>query len=238
MGDLHGANRALTQCLERSGFDLRKDVLIQLGDVVDGHEEVFECVETLLTIPRLIAIRGNHDQWFRIFFETGHHPVGWKRGAGATARSYMGRVDKKLLIHRATSGYKPWLNPGDIPRQHQNFFRRQRLFYLDDAGRCFVHGGFGRDMRLERQRSVVFYSDRGLWTDATRFEGAHLPMKESFESVFIGHTSTTNRKTDQPIYAAGIWNLDTGAGNIGRLTIMDVETKEFWQSDPVGELYP
>lgn len=35
-----------------------------------------------------------------------------------------------------------------------------------------------------------------------------------------------------------VWNIDTGAGFKGKLTIMDADTKEFWQSDPVPELYP
>jgi len=48
MGDIHGAYRALVQCLQRSGFDYQYDILIQLGDIVDGHDEVFECVEELL----------------------------------------------------------------------------------------------------------------------------------------------------------------------------------------------
>jgi serine/threonine protein phosphatase 1 len=32
--------------------------------------------------------------------------------------------------------------------------------------------------------------------------------------------------------------MDTGAGWAGKLTIMDVQTKEYWQSDPVQSLYP
>lgn len=35
-----------------------------------------------------------------------------------------------------------------------------------------------------------------------------------------------------------VWNLDTGSGFSGKLTIMDIDTKEFWQSDFVRELYP
>jgi hypothetical protein len=35
MGDIHGAYKALKQCLKRSGFDFHKDMLIQLGDIVD-----------------------------------------------------------------------------------------------------------------------------------------------------------------------------------------------------------
>ena len=35
-----------------------------------------------------------------------------------------------------------------------------------------------------------------------------------------------------------VWNLDTGGGWLGKLTIMDIDTKQFWQSDFVYELYP
>jgi serine/threonine protein phosphatase 1 len=35
-----------------------------------------------------------------------------------------------------------------------------------------------------------------------------------------------------------VWNIDTGAGFHGKLTALDISTKEFWQSDPVPALYP
>ena len=34
-----------------------------------------------------------------------------------------------------------------------------------------------------------------------------------------------------------VWNLDTGAGFNGRVTMMDIDTKIFWQSDPIPSLY-
>ncbi|MET0786893.1 MAG: metallophosphoesterase, partial [Paenisporosarcina sp.] len=60
LGDVHGNYKGLMQCLKRSGFNNEKDTLIQLGDVVDGFSESFECVEELLKIKNLISIRGNH----------------------------------------------------------------------------------------------------------------------------------------------------------------------------------
>ena len=33
-------------------------------------------------------------------------------------------------------------------------------------------------------------------------------------------------------------NLDTGGGWFGKVSIMDVKTKEFWQSDNGRTLYP
>lgn len=38
--------------------------------------------------------------------------------------------------------------------------------------------------------------------------------------------------------AANVWNIDTGAAYKGPVTVMNVETKEFWQSDDAYTFYP
>lgn len=40
-----------------------------------------------------------------------------------------------------------------------------------------------------------------------------------------------------PVFVDRVINIDTGAGTNGRLTIMDVETKKYWQSDLVNTFY-
>ena len=63
-----------------------------------------------------------------------------------------------------------------------------------------------------------------------------------YTEVFIGH-SATNRgigllgNSFVPLQVTNLWNMDQGAGWNGKLSIMDVDTKEFWQSDNVQELY-
>jgi serine/threonine protein phosphatase 1 len=42
----------------------------------------------------------------------------------------------------------------------------------------------------------------------------------------------------EPIYGGHVWNLDTGGGWEGKLTIMDIDTEQYWQSDFVYTLYP
>jgi serine/threonine protein phosphatase 1 len=37
--------------------------------------------------------------------------------------------------------------------------------------------------------------------------------------------------------AVNVLKIDTGARQDGRLTIMDIRTKEYWQNDVVEELY-
>jgi serine/threonine protein phosphatase 1 len=245
MGDIHGAHKALLQCLERSGFDRSKDRLIQLGDIVDGHNDVFECVEELLKIPKLIAIKGNHDNWLNDFILTAYHPTQWTHGGDATARSYLRLIGKKDKIFRIGSGYKTALNPGDIPESHRKFFNSQPLYYIDEFNNCYVHGGFNRHLEFEGQWPETYYWDRELWSAALSYQVVerHRDNKEFhmvplFNKVFIGHTPTINWKTDKPMRAANIYNLDTGCGHWGRLTIMDTVSGKFWQSDPANELYP
>jgi serine/threonine protein phosphatase 1 len=246
MGDIHGAHKGLMQCLERCNFDPSSDTLIQIGDIPDGFDEVFECVEQLLTINRLISIRGNHDDWLLDFIENGQHPGGWAYGGKGTILSYAKRLDREIKIFSTGNGVrKTSFNPGDIPLHHQNFFKAQKLYHIDEMNNCFVHGGFNRWTAFHGQPAQNYLWDRDLWKDALQYqtvafnesEPALFYLHDHFNEIYLGHTPTTNWQTDQPMRAINIFNMDTGSGHGGRLTVMDVETKEYWQSDMVDELY-
>ncbi len=47
--------------------------------------------------------------------------------------------------------------------------------------------------------------------------------------------STLRWNSDRTIQFGNICNIDTGAGSAGRLTIMEVTTKKFWQSELPGK---
>jgi serine/threonine protein phosphatase 1 len=59
-----------------------------------------------------------------------------------------------------------------------------------------------------------------------------------YEEIFIGHTPTTNYNVETPMHKCNVWNLDTGAAFGGRISVMDVQSKKYWQSDVVQQLYP
>jgi len=243
MGDVHGGYKAMKQCLERSSFNYDTDLLIQLGDIADGHDQVYECVEELLTIKNLVVLKGNHDEWFFEFMQTGYHPDQWRQGGAATVKSYLRLIGKETLIQRSGEGYKTALNPGDIPGTHQNFFRQQHLYYIDESNNCFVHAGFDRHQPFKGQRLENYFWDRTLWMSALSYKKEIQGGRKNkfniltpFNEIFIGHTSTIQWNTDQPMHAANIWNLDTGGGHGGRLTIMEAQTKTYWQSDPIDSI--
>jgi serine/threonine protein phosphatase 1 len=247
IGDVHGAYKALLQVLERAPIK-KGDTIIQLGDIADGWSEVYECVELLISMQsdyNMIFCKGNHDEWFDEWLKKGIHPVSWLQGAEATAQSYARHADRPIHIIPSTGGFRVGMAYTDIPQTHIDFFNKQHLYYKDDNNRLFVHGGFNRHYTLEENKKTpfLFYWDRDLWAGALSYKSMKssdtlkYKIKEPVTEVFIGHTATTNWDTDLPMKAANIWNLDTGAGFRGKLTIMNVETKEFFQSDEVSELY-
>lgn len=224
IGDIHGNLKALNQCLERCDYNPQTDLIIQLGDVADRYPDTAGVVEKLLTVPNLIAIRGNHDQWTMNWLLTGSKEAAWlNNGGNETVDSYS-RIGDCIDSAR-----------------HRNFFCDIQVnYHIDEKNRIFVHGGFthpkGPGHDLIKDQCLW---DRSLWSDT--LIGLKLSRKPSilseFDEIFIGHTQTLNWYQDEPMNAFNVWNLDTGAGGKGKLTIMDIDTKEFWQSDFVDKLY-
>lgn len=240
VGDVHGNFRALKQVLERSKFDYENDLLITLGDIVDGWSETYECVEELLKIKNRIDIRGNHDEWFQTYLRLGMHGSGWKQGAGATRESYLKHSGREGMTFESMWGTISSLNPADIPQTHKDFFLNQINYYVDD-NKCFVHGGFDRFEKIKRQFGYTLYWDRSLWSQAQSCKGTKLTTVDNFDHIFIGHTHVDGVKNPKclPLTRGGITNLDTGAGWSGKLTLMNIDNiKEFYQSDLATKLYP
>ena len=243
IGDVHGANKALLQVLERCGFDDDSDTLISLGDIADGWGETSECVDTLLGIKNLIAIRGNHDVWVYDWIEKGHTPMLWtEQGGKSTLESYV-RTGKFL------------------DKDHKDFWlQKQRDWYIDDENRLFIHAGWAyMDGRMswgielserelfEKQASLPVNAgsiakechwDRDIYMGAKSAsvgQNGRFKTLEQFKEIYIGHTAT---RSHLPANHLNLWNLDSGCGWHGKLTIMDIDTKEYWQSDFAYELYP
>jgi serine/threonine protein phosphatase 1 len=214
MGDIHGEDYRLKECLKSVDFDYDNDTLIQLGDVVDRGYDVYECVEILMSIKNLIPIRGNHDEEWLIGLKTGQPTGLWGQGGKETLASYL---DRKVN-----------------PEVHFEFFANQLPYYIDKNNNLFIHAGFNRHYPLVEQTELQYYWDRDLWLAALSFgkmrEGGYkFKIKDNFKEIFIGHTPTTYFDSTKPMQAANIWNIDTGSGKGGLLTIMNLETKEFNQ---------
>lgn len=220
IGDIHGGHKALVQCLNRSKFDPDKDLLISLGDICDGWPEVNRVIDELLRIKNLKVILGNHDEWTLRWMKDGWSGDIWtSQGGLATMESY--ERDRTR-----------------VPETHKRLLESATLF-MEIDNKLFVHGGINPGMELTKQDPELLMWDRDLLNDAIRVAKKTPEHRYgNWNDIFVGHTTTEINKTLKPILACNVWALDTGGGWSGKLTIMDIDSHEYWQSDLVPDLYP
>ena len=215
IGDIHGAYKALKQCLDRSNFNYQSDHLICLGDVCDGWPDTKWCIDELLKIENLTYILGNHDLWASDWMKTKTAEEIWKSQGGiATMASY-------------TEG---------IPIAHVEFLDRGLPYYILN-NKLFVHAGIEPHRPLAQQDLKTFAWDRTLIQKAWAVLQGEIKKDKftEFDEVYLGHTPIPFNK---PIRSCEIWMMDTGAGWTGVLSMMNVDTKEVFSSDRVPSLYP
>lgn len=229
IGDIHGAYLALLQVMERAQV-IPDDLLIFLGDYADRGKETPQVLDYLIALQQthqVICLRGNHDALCCDFLLGKHMSQLW--------RSHGGKATEEAYKNYSKEDKQP----------HIDFLQSLKNYILDGENRLFLHAGFTDQGGVEQEFFVEnFYWDRTLWELALETpEGLdptdrYFPKRLSlYKEIYIGHTPTLRFGTDQPMMRHNVWNLDTGAGFNGRVTMMDIDTKIFWQSDPIPSLY-
>lgn len=231
IGDIHGGLRALHQVLERSQAT-KNDTLIFLGDYVDGWSESPQTISFIIELSKkqpCVFIRGNHDELLLNYLKTNDYNQEWfKHGGQSTIDAYEKVSDATRL-------------------EHIDFLENQlKDYYLDEQNRLFIHAGFTNVNGIAYEYFPrLFYWDRTLWETALSLnptlskDNLFYPKRFTlYNEIYIGHTPTTRINETIPINKACVWNIDTGAAFHGPLTILDINSKEYWQSEPLPQLYP
>ncbi|WP_395065369.1 metallophosphoesterase family protein [Flavobacterium sp.] len=232
IGDIHGGLRALHQIIERAEVTTN-DTLIFLGDYVDGWSQSPQVIDYLIDLGKkqnCIFVRGNHDEllldWLQNRNENIDEGMWFKHGGEATVTAYSQVSETKKIEHIA-------------------FLKSLQNYYLDEKNRLFIHAGFtNMNGILYEYFPKLFYWDRTLWETALALDETIEKTSDFYprrfllyKEIYIGHTPVTRFGATTPVKKACVWNVDTGAAFKGSLTIMDIETKQFWQSEPLHNLY-
>lgn len=230
IGDIHGGLNALLQVIEKAAVT-KEDQLIFLGDYVDGWSESAQVVDFLMNLAKeqaCVFIKGNHDAWTEEWLRSGTAENRWLSNGGEETRSsYASYSDTQKL-------------------QHLRFFEQMKMYHIDEQNRLFIHAGFTSMHGPEQEFYSTNYTwDRTLWEMALtmdkRIEKDSLLFPKRlklFHEIYIGHTQTVAYNITVPMQGCNVWNIDTGAAFTGPLTIMDIDSKEYWQSTLVQNLYP
>ncbi|WGD33556.1 metallophosphoesterase family protein [Olleya sp. YS] len=229
IGDIHGGFKALKQLLQR--IDIKEDdSFIFLGDYVDGWSDSAQVIQYLIEFSKqydCIFIKGNHDAWCEQWLEKGIENQPWfVNGGQETIESYRSFTQEEKQIHL-------------------KFFKDMKLYHIDKKDRLFIHAGFTSMHGVEKEvHTENFYFDRTLWEMAITMDKRIEKHSElypnrlkHYHEIYIGHTPTIRFNSEVPLKAINVWNVDTGAAFSGKLSAIDIDTKEVFQSDEVQKLY-
>lgn len=230
IGDIHGGLKAVHQVFEKANVT-QADKLIFLGDYVDGWSETAAVLDYMMQLSNTnecIFIKGNHDVWCEAWLRTGVADKTWlQHGGVATVESYANAGDTKKM-------------------QHLNFLEQMPYYFIDAENRLFIHAGFTSMHGPQKEfYNSNFSWDRTLWEMALTMDkrikkdSLLYPKRlKLFNEIYIGHIPTLYYDVTEPMQGCNVWNLDTGAAFYGKLSIMDIDSKKFWQSETVHTLYP
>ena len=248
IGDIHGRCDKLIAVLQKAGFNPGFDILYATGDFCDRGEQPVEVLDYLMKLgDSFLPVLGNHDTWLEYWLHTGVADSDWmdRNGGSITIEKLSGQPQKCLGKLKDWLGRMPLVRVTDdclimhagIPEgmnesslcSMASMERPIPIFMLESEFMNLVRMGI--DMR-EYQTMESIYWDRDYLLSAIAAEYGEtgdLPPFPTDKDIWIGHSVLRSGK---PFHSESyhLYAVDTGAGMGGPLTLMDMDTTEFWQA--------
>jgi serine/threonine protein phosphatase 1 len=221
ISDIHGDYEGLYSVYKQmrdDGMNLDQDLLVQLGDMVDGYTEVVDVVDGMKSLQKIhgdhvVVLLGNHEDMFAraIGKHEGQSDFRnwWFQGGNATYYSYMreesGDYERN---HYYNNPFGP-LNPTALMQEHLDWFASLPLSY-EYGGFTFVHAGVNPMLGLQG-------SDKHdlLWIR----EPFHNSTMDFGSVIVYGHTAR-----EEPLQERNKIGLDTrfrGKGYVSGARLLD-----------------
>ena len=237
VGDIHGRYEKLLSVLGKASFDPDFDTLYSVGDFCDRGKDAVKTLRFLMSLKNLKAVVGNHDIILQDWLYSEKRDENWLRYLGGNKT-----VNDIIYRHRLCRMERLKI---------AGFLRSLPLVIVEDRY-IVVHGGIpcrrGMDdlVRYQEWKRPAYSglnNDESPAWDRDYMLSAYSELHPEFrdeifmeakpfetdKTIFVGHTPTVEGK---PFISEKyhLVALDTGAGGNGPLTLMDMDTYEFWQS--------
>lgn len=233
IGDVHGQLDMLRAAharieADRAAVRDAEAPVVHLGDLVDRGPDSRGVLDFVIegrdSRKPWLAIRGNHDQLFSEYLETGTDPrsgvgsgwIGQSMGGEATLVSYgvrMGALRSRAAIHEEAVE--------KVPEAHRRFLKAMPVFHAT-RDLLFVHAGIRPGIPISQQDKDDLMWIRQPFLSDTRDHGL---------LVVHGHTPG-----DDPRHCGNRVNLDTGAAYGDPLTAAVFEGRDVWVLTETGRV--
>ena len=217
IGDLHGNFDRLLSLFHKIRFRPENDLLVLLGDYIDRGPENMRCIRWAMEMSEkenVVALRGNHEQMMLDYYsmEGPYSDIWLPNGGRSTKRDLDAWMEKEP----------------DALERVLDFIRCRPLYHrLSFKGMeyIFCHAGLRPGIPLEEQKEEDL-----LWIRNEFYRSYN-----GTSIVVVGHTPTLYLKSGCPtpmFLKNNIILVDTGSYfPEGRISCIDVLSKNIWQSD-------
>ncbi len=216
VGDVHGMRESLEKLISLLPLS-PDDHLLFMGDYVDRGPDPCGVVEYLIDLSaryRCTFLMGNHEAMFLSF-------LGWEGPAFFGGEAFLQNGGDTTL---QSYGYFDSEEDFQLPKEHEEFYRKLKLYHLEGQY-AFVHAGLSRDsLRLsDIQYALDHERPRSLLWQRTTID---LPHNLGVTIVY-GHTPMPDMQVRWNLpYSIGI---DTGSVYGGRLTALRLPDESVFQ---------
>ncbi len=258
IGDVHGMLKPLRRLIDEMDRIDPAAKLYFVGDYINRGPESRGVIDLLLTLTNARFCRGNHDDVFDLVLSglsfadnsAGGDRVGaikWfmQHGLIQTFASYGADFATLERMTRSATPAQLKLLVDLVPAEHRKFIRNLRACIEDDD--LFILHAFYPVDRPDVEPKIIFRTTsdgdlrtRMLWG---RYDFDAIAADKVWKKTgYFGHTPSHNYvesgATNQPLVGNKLVLVDTAAAlaTDGRLTAYCVETQQYLQADPSGEL--
>jgi len=208
-GDMRSLEVILNRILPLRIFKNQEDVLVMLGDYIDGAEDSDKVIDCLINIKeeykdRVIFLRGSHEELMLRARQSDNDFTYWTDSGGiSTIDSYIRRSG----LNATPYSIKKNRLQDIIPIRHIEFLSGLEYHYIFDDY-CFFHGGFNPAKPISENSTSNFVFDytSSRYVKDCVDSGAEPVFQDSH--IFISHH---NYKSDRPFVHAKYFMLGGAA---------------------------
>lgn len=178
IGDIHGCYATYLNAFEKLNFDVTKDRMFSVGDLVDRGESSLTCVLELLKLPYFHSVRGNHEQMAIDYIDLMHkfeHRNDYQTYSANGGDWFLDlHIDLQKLIADKFRELPLVITIGDVAIMHADPVYSNFENVLKDLEEL-------RGWHLEQLKESIMWNRRYVYFNADVFI-------ENINKIFLGHT--------------------------------------------------
>ena len=246
ISDIHACYEAFQQRIEQLKPKLEEgdNKLILLGDYIDRGTDSYKVLELIHSLQKkfgkekVIALKGNHEEWFLDFLENGERIWLEEDKDYHTSKTFLLKEQKKTLEKMTSKEEATKYLCSCIKKNHKSLIHwiKNLPYYYETPTQIFVHAGVEEDILEEELEWCTLMTPEYVMTG--KYPAT---LGKFFKDIIAGHIGVSEIAQDetyQGIYFDGEshYYIDGSVEKTGELLCLayDEKNQKYYELDREG----